>query len=139
MDTQFEGNSITPDKEFTDRKGSGNYDNPSGTYAYDVTDSITADRIHVTVINEGLDKVYSVNGAGLLLIYEHPDLQPMEYWIDEGADKIRTEDENTSEKAISAAYFEGEIDTPNISSIKLITVVPSGDKGKNILAFNSME
>ena len=139
MDVQFEGNSIAPDKEYTDRKGSGNYDYPSGTYAYDVTDSIAADKIQVTVENKGLDRVFSVNGAGLLLIYEHPDLQRMEYWIDEGTDMIRTEDENTSEKAFSTAYFKGVIDTANISSARLITVVPSGDKGKNNLYFNSME
>lgn len=139
MNVQLEGNSIVPEKEYSDRKGSGKYDYPSGTYAFDVTDSITADKIQLTVENIGLDRVFSINGAGLLLFYEHPDLQRMEYWIDEGADMIRTEDENSSENVISAAYFEGVIDTANISSAQLITVVPSGDKGKNNLYFNSME
>ena len=139
MEVLFEGYSITPDKEYTDRKGSGNYDYPSGTYAYDVTDSITTNKIQVTVKNKGLDKVFSINGAGLVLIYEHPDLQPMEFWIDEGADMIRAEDDSNSEKVSSKAYFEGGIDTTNISSAQLITVVPSGDKGKNMLGFNSME
>ena len=139
IEVQSEGNSIAPDKEYTDRKGTGNYDYPGGTYAYDVTDTISSDKIHVTVTNIGVGKVFSINGAGLVLIYEHPDQQLMEYWIDEGADIIRAEGENTSEMVSSKAYFKGEIDTSNISSAQLITVVPSGDKGKNLLGFNSME
>ena len=133
----FEDENLMSDKEYTDRKGSGSYDYPSGTYAYDVTDLITDDTGDLTVRNIGLNKLFAINGACLLLIYEDPNNKVIEYWINEGCDIISVTEEVSSEEAVTSAYLDGDITTSNVKSAQLLTVVPGGNKGKNSLHINS--
>lgn len=137
MEVIFEDETLLPDKEYTDRKGSGNYDYPSGTYAYDVTDLIIDDSANLTVRNTGLNKLFAINGACLLLIYEDSNNKVIEYWINEGCDIINVAEGVSSEEAITAAYLDGDITTTNVKTAQLITVVPGGNKGKNSLHINS--
>lgn len=132
----FEGSPVSAEKQYTDRKGSGIYDYPSGTYTYDVTAFSLDKESYFTVRNAGMSK-FAINGAGLLMVYENANKQDIEYWIDEGSDIIYAAERVTSEQAITRAYFNGDIDINNIQSANLITVVPSGNKGKNALFFNS--
>jgi hypothetical protein len=136
MSAFFKGSPVSAEKQYTDRKGSGTYDYPSGTYAYDVT-AFPLDRENSFIVkNAGMSK-FAINGAGLLLVYENANKQDIEYWINEGIDIIYAAEGVTSEQATTRAYFNGDNDIKRITNANLITVVPGGNKGKNTLYFNS--
>lgn len=136
MSAFFKGSPVSAQKQYTDRKGSGAYDYPGGTYAYDVTAFPLDKESYFTVKNIGMSK-FAINGAGLLLVYENANKQDIEYWVDEGCDIIYAAEGVTSEQATTRAYFNGDIDIKRIKNANLITVVPGGNKGKNTLYFNS--
>jgi hypothetical protein len=138
MNLIFEGEEIKIDAGYTDRKGEVPYDYPSGTYAYDVTDYIYGSGTHIAVLENTAteSKKFSMAGLGLLLIYENKDLPEIEYWIDEGCDMLNMKKIGHAEEAVTSAKFNGNIDTAEIKSAKLITIVPFGDKGANTLSFN---
>ena len=56
MSTFFQGSPISAEKQYTDRKGSGAYDYPGGTYAYDVTTFSLYKESYFTVKNAGMSK-----------------------------------------------------------------------------------
>lgn len=137
METRFQDSLLVTDREYSDRKGSGSYDYPGGTYAYDVTSIISNDGEYLaTVKNTGDDKTFAINGIGLLVIYEYGE-QEMEYWISEGADMIYATEDIDSNNAVTEVVFEN-LDRPDtVDNVILTTVVPGGNKGKNSLYFNS--
>jgi PKD repeat protein len=79
----------------------------------------------------------------LLVVYEGPDGQDIEYWINEGADLLYSNSKYsgglTSEEATATAAFGGSVDLSGIESARLWTIVPSGNKTGNTLHFNDME
>jgi Protein of unknown function (DUF3344)/CARDB len=134
MDVTFDGTLQTQDASYIDRKGYGSYDRPYGTYAYDIT--ISDNGIYsATINNTGTDK-FSIYAMGLLIIYED-NSNEVEYWIDEGADIISAKYVATPEQATTDAPFDGTVTLADVESARLITVIPSGDKGLNTLLFNS--
>ena len=135
MEVLLDGNPIVPEKEYSDRKGEGSYDYPSGTHAFNVASYVLDDESVINITNSG-DGVFSINGAALLLIYEQAGSPKIEYWINEGADMIKFQEEDTPGNATTTASFSGDIDTSTVRIADLITVVPSGDKGENTLYFN---
>lgn len=136
MSAFFKGSPVSAEKQYTDRKGSGAYDYPGGTYAYDVTAFSLDKESYFNVKNAGMSK-FAINGVGLLMVYENANKQDIEYWINEGSDIIYAAEGVTSEQATTRAYFNGDIDITRIKNANLITVVPGGNKGKNNLYFNS--
>lgn len=138
MGVIFDGNEVKLDREYTDRKGSGDYNYPTGTYCYDVTDYIWGRSVYlVTIENSAAEsKTFSMTGLVLLLIYEDEKEAEIEYWINEGCDILNMKEIEHAEDAVTSAKFGGEIDTDNIKSAKLLTIVPAGDKGENTLIFN---
>ena len=134
MDVTFDGTLQKQDASYIDRKGYNPYDRPYGTYAYDIT--ISDNSVYpATITNTGTDK-FSIYAMGLLIIYEDNGNE-VEYWIDEGADLISAKYVATPEQATTDAPFDGTVTLADVESARLITVIPSGDKGLNTLLFNS--
>ena len=143
MEVKFDGTIITPDKIYSDRKGFGTYDYPSGTYAYNVTGLVTASKNYTTVVRDaGAGKNFAMYGVGILVVLEDSSGQDIEYWIGEGADIISSTATNgvTPEQATTWVNFDGSVDTNEVKNATLLTVVPGADKGnlgKNELIFNT--
>ncbi|MCD4767176.1 MAG: DUF3344 domain-containing protein [Methanosarcinales archaeon] len=133
MNVTFDGILQTLDASYIDRKGYGSYDRPYGTYAYDIT--ISGNGVYSAIITNTGDK-FSIYAMGLLIIYEDNGNE-VEYWIDEGADIISAKYVATPEQATTDAPFDGTVTLADVESARLITVIPSGDKGLNTLLFNS--
>jgi hypothetical protein len=142
MGITFDGNDIKLEGEYTDRKGDGDYDYPSGTYCYDITDYLKESGVYIaTVENTAWEsKSFSMIALGLLMIYEDESEGKgvMEYWINEGCDILNMKEIEDPEEAVTTAKFDGNIDLANIriKSAKLLTIVPAGNKGENTLIFN---
>jgi hypothetical protein len=139
----FGGMEINPDQTFTDRKGTPPYDYPAGTYCYDVTEQVESGGAYTAVVeNAATDfKKFCMNGIGLLVIYNDPDEDEIEYWVKEGCDVIYANEEVgiTAEEATTEFVFEGDVhqgDVADVTRAILTTVVASGDKGENTLTFN---
>jgi len=143
MEVTFDGTAITPDKEYSDRKGFGTFDYPSGTYAYDVTGLVTSSGNYTTIVrNAGTGKNFAMYGAGLLVVLEDEGGQEIEYWIAEGADMLYSSATRgvTPEQATTWINFDGSVDVSVIKNATLLTVVPGADKGdkdRNELIFNT--
>ena len=134
MDVTFDGALQTQDASYIDRKGYGSYDRPYGTYAYDIT--ISGNGVYPATINNTGTGKFSIYAMGLLVVYEDNGNE-VEYWIDEGADIISAKYVATPEQATTDAPFDGTVTLTDVESARLITVIPSGDKGLNSLLFNS--
>jgi len=143
MEVKFDGSIITPEKTYTDTKGFGTYDYPSGTYAYNVTGIVTESKNYTAVVrNTGAGKNFAMYGVGLLVVFEDAGGQEMEYWIGEGADIISSTATNgvTPEQATTWVNFDGAVDVSTVKNATLLTVAPGADKGdqnKNELIFNT--
>ncbi|MEA1966455.1 MAG: DUF3344 domain-containing protein [Euryarchaeota archaeon] len=140
MQVTFGGNEINPDQTFTDRKGTSPYNYPAGTYCYNVTDQVDSGGAYTAVVeNAATDfKKFCMNGIGLLVIYNDPNGDETRYWVKEGCDILRANEEAgiTAEEATTEFVFEGDVQQGDVAKAILTTVVASGDKGKNTLTFN---
>jgi len=97
MKLSFNGKELTPEKEYSDRKGWGIYNYPTGTWAYNVTDLVSGSGTYSTDIeNTGPAASFvCIDGVGLLIVYTDPNGKDIEYWINEGADELNSQmDEN---------------------------------------------
>jgi hypothetical protein len=144
MSLTFDGSTLTPEVKYEDKKGWGlSYDYPAGTWAYDVTGIVTESGTYTTVVTntdseEG--SYFCMDGLGMLVVYEDPNGQIMEYWINEGADMLSTSDTSggiMSDEAIAISRFEGSVNLSIVDSARLWTVVQSGGHLDNSLLFNS--
>jgi hypothetical protein len=134
MDVTFDGTLQIQDASYIDRKGYGSFNKPYGTYAYDL--DLSDNGVYpATITNTGTNK-FSIYSMGLLVVYEDNGNE-IEYWIDEGADLLSAKSGVTPEQATTDAPFDGTVALTDVESARLITVVPSGDKGLNTLLFNS--
>jgi len=135
------------DERYTDQKGYGSNDYPSGTYCYNVTNYIedgNGSKINYTTVVKNIGKDYAkfaVCGVNLVVVYEDSTEPEIEYWINEGCDMIyETDDDDveiTSEDATTNIFFSGVIDLAEVRRAMLLTFVPSGDAGENELGFNN--
>ena len=135
------GQPLIPDRQYSDRKGWGLYDYPSGTWTYNVTKLIAQkERYTVELKNTNAENHFAVNGIGLLIIYEDAmsEKAPLKYWINEGCDIVWSSPISlcTPEEATTWTSFDGVPAPDQVTSADLLTVIPSGDKGKNALLFN---
>jgi len=75
MNLRFSGEELKTDREYSDRKGWGSYDYPSGTWAYDVNPYVNSSGTFITEIkNTGPEASYvCIDGLVLLVIYEDPE------------------------------------------------------------------
>jgi len=146
MTLTFEGNTISTDDEYDDRKGWGSvYDYPAGTWAYDVTSHITGSGVYTTTVrntDSDSDSYVCMDGIGLLIVYSDPGGQQIEYWINEGADILSTMDTSggvTAEEATTTSMFSGSVDPGIVESARLWTVVQAGGNEHNKLIFNAAD
>lgn len=151
MNVTFDGNLLTLDDSYTDRKDSGTYNYPSGTYAYNVTGYIknTGANTYVVKVNNTYDpsvnQSFNVQGVGLLTLYNEFEGDVKYYWIAEGNDLTYVKYDNTTtyswknditpDDATVLANFTG-VNTTDVISADLTTVVPSGGTAYNRLYFN---
>jgi len=146
MSLAFDGSPLSPEVQYDDRKGWGSsYDFPAGTWAYNVTGLVTGSGAHTTVVKNtdtDSDAFFCMDGLGLLVVYEDPNGQVVEYWINEGADIISTQKPAsgglTPEEATVTSLFQGYVDLSNVESAQLWTVVQSGGDPNDKLLFNNM-
>jgi hypothetical protein len=135
---------LVEEKRYTDTKGFvSRYDFFSGTDVYDLSEYMSEPgKYSISLENVAEDgKTFCVQGIGLLLVYESPDLPQVEYWINEGCDMLYAEYGITPEMATTTTFFEGNIDSEKIENAELITVSPSGGyssgtEARNKLFFN---
>ncbi|NOR59948.1 MAG: DUF3344 domain-containing protein [Methanosarcinales archaeon] len=146
MSLTFDGNTVSPEVEYDDKKGWGSYDIPTGTWAYNVTDLVAGSGTYTTVvtnIDPDAGSSFCMGGVGLLVVYEDPSGQVVEYWINEGADMISTIKPNsgglTPEEATVTSLFQGSVDRSNVDNARLWTVVQAGGDLGNKLLFNDMD
>ncbi|MCK4733774.1 MAG: DUF3344 domain-containing protein, partial [Methanophagales archaeon] len=142
MKLSFDGNMISPDAEYTDRKGEGwgsKYDYPTGTYAYDVSSYVTGSGGYTTVIENTGSDFFCMDGLGLLVVYTDASGSEIEYWINEGCDMLSTMCTSgglTPEEATATSDFEGTVDWGSVERASLTTVVQSGCHLGTKLVFN---
>jgi hypothetical protein len=146
MSLDFDGSTLSPEVQYDDRKGWGSaYDYPAGTWAYNVTALVTGSGDHTTVVTNtdtDTDAFFCMDGLGLLVVYEDQNGQVVEYWINEGADMLSTQQPAsgglTPEEATATSLFTGSVDLSNVASARLWTVVQSGGDMNDKLIFNNM-
>ena len=143
----FGGIRQTIDKFYTDSKGYGSWNYPSGMLAYDVTGNFNPTGTNDAVL-ENQNQVAgnpSIQGMLLVVIYAHSSEPERTIWINEECDILAAKDSYcvNSEEATAFAPFTGTgpIETDEVSSAKLITVAPQANDGddKNRLYFNAGE
>ena len=146
MELSLDGVKLEPDREYSDRKGWGIYDYPTGTWSYDVTNHITKSGSFAAVVeNTGPDgSFFCMNGVGLLVVYIDEQGTDIEYWVNEGCDVLNSglEDDGTSTYT-TADQTITEMMTPTISQgpvkkATLWTIVQSGNWDANRLWVNDM-
>jgi len=158
-----EVNNTVPNPEvahYVDRKGFGSWDYPSGTFAWDVTDYVTAGGTYTTTIENAKDLTWSETnwelpdpgeyfctyGFGLLIVYEMDEGPDVEYWITEGCDMLYASPYYgiTPEMATTQAVFaDPEFEFEDVASAELTAVVSASDKGswippRNMVLFNDV-
>jgi len=147
MKLTFDGNEISPEVKYADRKQWGIYDYPTGTWAYDVTSYVTESSSHTAVIeNTALDNVFvCMDGLGLLVVYMDENGKEIEYWINEGCDMLNSqmEDDGTplffaTPDQTTTEMMKFTIPGSTVKSAFLHTVIQSGSWDANMLIVNDM-
>lgn len=147
MSLTFDGNVMSPEAEYDDRKGWGIYDYPTGTWVYDVTEQIAGSGSHTVVVeNTGqAGDFFCMDGTGLLVVYTDVNGKDIEYWIGEGCDILCSQmgDDGTPVYYTAPDQTITEMLKPAISkqavkSATLWTIVQSGNWDANTLWVNDM-
>jgi hypothetical protein len=147
MKLSFNEVELEPDSEYSDRKGWGMYDYPSGTWAYNVSTYINNSGTFSTSIeNTGPETSYfCIDGIGLLIVYTDPNGNDIEYWISEGADELNSQMDENGNPLYYASPNQTICDmlSPNvqfpIDRATLWTVTQAGNWEDNLLQVNSEE
>ena len=142
LDVDVAGTSYTtPGRSYIDQVPFAKYGNTSkGTYAYDVTSQVTGTGDYtVKISNTQSSEKVTLYGEMLLVVYEDPVKNPdnrMRLWITEGFDILNAWQCYcvSTEEATATVTFSGTIDTTDITSATLVTVVtPERSSGSNLL------
>jgi hypothetical protein len=142
MNVTLNGVPLTLDAAYTDRKGYGTYDYPSGTYCYNVApDLVSPGGVKSYVVNvtnafgSNYNQSFNIQAVGLLTLYNYTSSEK-QYWIDEGCDLTLPNVSIPPSLATTRANFSG-IDNSNLESATLTTAVPAGGTVNNTLYFNN--
>jgi len=120
---------------------------PWGNYVYDLTDYITENGTYTVRVRNVCTACQNFCPAapGIVLVYENANAPMIEYWINEGADKLiggrRGDGGSLSlEECINNAAFPGSIDLSTVTNATLGVVSPWGDEmPDDVLYFNEIE
>ena len=144
---------LNMEKSYSETKGSGAWNLPWGTYAYNITEYVPESGTYVVNITNLNDpdnfddrfaQRYSFAAPAILVVYENETMPEREYWINEGADVLiggRRGDGGflSLEECINNATFPGSVDLSRVENATLAVVSPWGDAWENALYFNGIE
>jgi len=138
-----EEGALTFDRSYLDRKGDGIYDYPAETHSFLLDEnSIRSGTMTFTVTNKGDNKdVFAVYGVLLVLTYEDPNADPVEFWIGEGSDIIYANPDFQVDtlNATTRMSFPGKISSPDTVSGTLYAVSTAStgsSENDNRITFN---
>ncbi|TFH38832.1 MAG: DUF3344 domain-containing protein [ANME-2 cluster archaeon] len=146
MKLAFDDVKLDPDREYSDRKGWGIYDYPTGTWSYNVTDFVTGSGSHTMVI-ENIDPegaYFFIDGVGLLMVYTDMNGKDIEYWVNEGSDMLNSQAEDdgtptfTTPDQTITEMMNLTISQGTIKKATLWTIVQSGNWDANRLWINGL-
>lgn len=130
---------VSPARTYTDRKGKQPYDYPAGLLVYDVVGQVRAGSpLEFTVTNAAAEAGVAFPGAVLLVAHDGKGAGA-EYWVAEGAEMLYATEDVSPWTATARVVFQGLPPVPGGGSATLLSVVPGGDKGKNVLTVNGRE
>jgi len=146
MKLTLDGVELDPDRQYSDRKGWGIYDFPTGTWSYDVTDYVTQSGSYTVVIeNTGTDgSFFCMDGVGLLVVYADEQGKYIEYWINEGCDMLNSQVEDdgtptfTTPDQTITEMMNPTISQGPVKKATLWTIIQSGNWDANRLWINDM-
>lgn len=141
LELEYAGTILTPEAQYSDRKGFGIYDYPVESFAYDVRELVGGEEnLTFTVRNSGEGyEAFAVYGMLAVVAYETGGGAPTMYWIAEGSDVILADPafETTSEGATTFISFEGVPGTVSAGTLYLISTASSGEpESENRVLFN---
>jgi hypothetical protein len=143
LTVDMNGEQLTKDQTYSDRKGSGTYDYPVETHCYLPDGIVTGNPdLSFTITNTGEtpDK-FAVYGVTLLVVSEDPDGQDIEYWIGEGSDAVYANPEFNvdTENAVTRITFPGALNMTSISQGELYAISTAASGNDNRVMFNGRE
>lgn len=140
-----DGTLVKMDRRYSDQKGEGAYDYPVETLAYNVTPYLGDGPLTVTVTNTGKEgATFALYGCALMTLSEEPGAPVREYWVAEGADVLRADEDAgiTSEEASTTVRFTG-LPLPETVSAARMTVASTAATGvegeEHVVVFNGAE
>jgi len=147
MKLSFNGNELTPEIKYEDRKGWDIYDYPSGNWIYNVTDFINGSgSLSAIIEHTGSDNAFfSINGLGLLIVYTDEKGEDIEYWINEGCDILNSQMNDdgtplyyTTPDETITKMMSPTISTETVQHATLWTIVQGGNWEENVLKVNDV-
>lgn len=136
----FNGVTVNPESVYTDRKGYGSYNYPSGLYQYNVTGlfDISGNSL---VLTPGSGNNNGVYGSYLVIVCEDPAASESRILINDGCDMLYAGAARSvnSTEATAFAMFEG-VETTGLTGARVYTVLPSANEAdKSMFLFNGQE
>lgn len=136
----FNGVPVTQVAHYTDRKGFGGSNYPSGLIVYDVKSAFSTSGNSATITRTSGSNGPALNGMILTVIYQYAGSTEKVIFINEEADYLRynsTQPWVSSAEATAFAPFTGPVLTPSaVASAKLITITQSAKPAEGSVVFN---
>ena len=141
LELEYAGTILSPEAQYSDRKGFGIYDYPAESFAYDIRELVGGEEnLTFTVRNSGEGyEAFATYGLLAVMAYETRGGAPTMYWIAEGSDVVLADPafETTSEGATTFFSFEGVPATVSAGTLYLISTASSGEpESENRVLFN---
>ncbi len=136
----FNGVTLTPETVYTDRKGYGSYNYPSGLYQYNVTELFDTAG-NSLVLTPGSGNNNGLYGSYLVIVCEDPAAGESRILINEGCDMLYAGASRSvnSTEATAFAMFEG-VETLGLTQARVYTILPSANEAdKSMFLFNGHE
>ncbi|MDI6644141.1 MAG: DUF3344 domain-containing protein [Methanobacteriaceae archaeon] len=136
----FNGTPVSAIATYTDRKGYGTYNYPSGLFVYDVTSTfnINGNTLNITPQAGNNNALY---GSYLVLVYMDPEATNKRIIINDGTDLLysRTTYSTSDEEATAYANF-ANVNQENLKNAKVIAIMASAnEEDKSKFYFNGSE
>jgi PKD repeat protein len=137
----FNGGAVNKIASYSDTKGYGSYNIPSGLVVYNVTSQFSATGSNTATITKTSSQGGpSLNGMVLVVIYADNSRTEKLIFLNEEADILKRYLSDTwisPEEATAYAPFTGyAITTANVNNARLITIANSAKPGEGNLIFN---
>ncbi|HII76614.1 MAG TPA: DUF3344 domain-containing protein, partial [Methanolinea sp.] len=136
----FNGVTVTPEMVYTDRKGYGSYNYPSGLYQYNVTELFDTAG-NSLVLTPGSGNNNGLYGSYLVIVCEDPAAGESRILINDGCDMLYAGAARSvnSTEATAFAMFEG-VETTGLTGAWVYAILPSANEAdKSIFLFNGEE